>query len=169
MEIRELTAEDAAVYQALRLFGLEESPTAFGASYEEEVDRPLEEVAERLRDARNHTFGAITEEGQLAGIATLRREEREKLRHKAHVFGMYVRPELRRRGAGRALLEATVARAREIGVRQVDLGVTNSNAAAVGLYESFGFERFGLERDAFKVGAEYYDVAYLALHLGDEA
>jgi len=168
MEIRQLSAEDAAVYQALRLFGLEESPSAFGASYSEEVDRPLEVVADRLRDERNYVVGAFAGDGRLVGIATLRREEREKLRHKAHVFGMFVLPQQRGQGAGRALLERLIERAREWGVRQLDLGVTASNEAAVGLYQSCGFERYGLERDAFKVGGEFYDVAYMALRLAGE-
>lgn len=113
MEIRQLNGEEAVVYQELRLFGLQESPTAFGASYDEEADRPLEVVRERLQDERNFVVGAFTEEGRLAGIATLRREEREKLRHKAHVFGMLVLPQYRGQGAGRALLERLIARGRE--------------------------------------------------------
>lgn len=169
MEIRQLGGEEAVVYQELRLFGLQESPTAFGASYDEEADRPLEVVSERLQDERNFVVGAFTDEGRLAGIATLRREEREKLRHKAHVFGMFVLPQYRGQGAGRALLERLIERAREIGVRQVDLGVTADNEAAVGLYASCAFERYGLERDAFKVGDDFYDVAYMALRLGGDA
>lgn len=54
-------------------------------------------------------------------------------------------------------------------MRQVDLGVTADNKAAVGLYASCGFERYGLERDAFKVGDSFYDVAYMALRLGGGA
>lgn len=169
MEIRQLSAEDKTVYQDLRLFGLQESPTAFGASYSEEVERPLQVVAGRLEDERNYVVGAFTDDGQLVGIATLRREEREKLRHKAHVFGMFVLPQYRGQGAGRALLETLIARAWEVGVRQMDLGVTASNEPAVRLYESCGFERYGLEPDAFKVGGDFYDAAYMVLRLGGDA
>ena len=32
---------------------------------------------------------------------------------------------------------------------------------------TIGFERYGLERDAFKIGDDFYDVAYMALRLDD--
>jgi ribosomal protein S18 acetylase RimI-like enzyme len=165
MKIEQLSPEDAADYQELRLFALQESPTAFGSSYAEEVDRPLEVVEKRLADARNHVFGAFDENGRLVGMAILRREERVRSEHKAFLFGMYVLPEHRRQEAGRALLEAVICRAEGLGVRQVNLTVNSENSAAVLLYESCGFERFGLERDAFRTGDGFFDVAYMALRV----
>jgi ribosomal protein S18 acetylase RimI-like enzyme len=165
MKIEQLTPEDAATYQELRLFALQESPAAFGSSYAEEVDRPLEVVKERLADSRNHVFGAFSEDGQLVGMATLRREERVRTDHKAFLFGMYVLPEHRRQGIGRALLEAVISRAEGLGVRQVNLTVNSENSAAVLLYEACGFERFGLERDAFRIGDGFFDTAYMALRV----
>ena len=165
MEIQQLRPDDAATFQKLRLFALQESPAAFGSSYAEEADRPLEVVAERLEDVSNHVFAAFINEGRLIGVALLRREQRVKSGHKAFVFGMYVLPEHRRQGVGRALLETVISRASELGVRQVNLSVANANKAAVRLYESCGFERFGLERDAFRIGNDFYDVAHMALRL----
>ena len=165
MKIEQLTSKDAATYQELRLLALQESPAAFGSSYAEEVDRPLEVVKERLGDARNHVFGAFNDDGQLVGVATLRREQRVRSKHKAFLFGMYVLSEHRRQGVGRALLEALISRAGEIGVRQVNLTVNSKNSAAVLLYESCGFERFGLERDAFRIGDGFFDTAYMALRV----
>lgn len=165
MEILQLTPDDAWAYQKLRLFALQESPTAFGSSYAEMADRPLEMFVERLSDARNHVFGAFTDNERLVGIATLRREQREKTGHTAHVFGMYVLPEHRRQGLGRALLEKLISTASDLGVRQVNLSVVSANKAAVYLYESCGFERFGLEKDAFRIEDDFYDVAYMALRL----
>lgn len=165
MKIQQLTADDAETYQELRLFALEESPTAFGSSYAEEAGRSLDVVAERLQDARNHVFGAFGDDGQLIGIITLRRGHHVKTAHKAHIFGMYVHPQHRRQGLGRALLQAAIARARDLGLRQINLSVVKANQAAVLLYESCGFEHFGLEKDAFKIGSDFYDVAYMALRL----
>jgi ribosomal protein S18 acetylase RimI-like enzyme len=168
MEIRELTARDAERYRTLRLFALEESPTAFGSSYAEEVERPVEVVARRFADANNHIFGAFTGDGRLVGMVTLRREPYAKMAHKATIFAMYVAPEVRQQGAGRALLAAAMARAVEVGVRQVNLTVTSTNEAAVGLYKSFGFERFGLERDASLIDGVFYDAAYMVVRVGEE-
>ena len=165
MEIRQLTPNDAGSYQELRLFALQESPTAFGSSYAEEVNRPLAVVKERLGSPAGDTFGAFNHEGELIGMATLFREQHLKTDHKAYLFAMYVSPEQHRLGAGRALLEMVTARARELGARQINLSVNDANTAPVGLYESFGFERFGLERDAMRIGDEWYDAAYMVLRL----
>lgn len=85
MEIRQLSGEDAEMYQALRLRGLEESPTAFGSSYAEEVERPVAVVKRRLADEHNHIFGAFTGEGRLVGMVTLRREPYVKMAHKGTI------------------------------------------------------------------------------------
>ena len=62
-------------------------------------------------------------------------------------------------------MEKVIAQAEEIGVRQINLQVVAANGTAVRLYESCAFRRFGLEKDSFKHGADYFDVAYYALHV----
>jgi ribosomal protein S18 acetylase RimI-like enzyme len=57
----------------------------------------------------------------------------------AHLQELYVVPPLRGRGIGRALLEATIAAAREAGASGLDLNTGETDTAARGLYESFGF------------------------------
>jgi GNAT superfamily N-acetyltransferase len=52
---------------------------------------------------------------------------------------LYVVPPLRRRGIGRALLEATIELARERGSNGIDLNTGETDAAARALYESMGF------------------------------
>ena len=168
MEIRQLTVGDAAAYRTLRLSALEESPTAFGSSYAEEVDRPVAVVKRRFADEHNHIFGAFTGDGELVGMVTLRREPYVKMAHKANIYAMYVAPEHRQQGAGRALMEAAIARAEELGVRQVNLTVTSTNEAAVALYEACGFERFGLERDAFLIDGVFYYAASMGVRGGEE-
>ena len=169
MEIKELTPADAGSYRELRLFSVEESPTAFGSTPAEAASRSREFFAERLADELNHTFGAINEEGELVGMILLRQEQREKTRHKAFIYGVYVRPEYRGKGIGQALMEAALARAGELDIRQVNLGVNVIGEAAIALYESCGFRRFGVEKDAYKVGDRFYDVAYMVCRLPREA
>ena len=58
-----------------------------------------------------------------------------------HLARVIVRPGARGRGVGRALVEALLARARESSASLVTLNVYRDNAAAIGLYEAFGFRR----------------------------
>jgi ribosomal protein S18 acetylase RimI-like enzyme len=53
---------------------------------------------------------------------------------------LYVRPEARREGVGRTLVEVVVDRARERGCRRVELDVSSENPAAMALYQSLGFD-----------------------------
>jgi len=55
---------------------------------------------------------------------------------------LYVAPQERGRGLGRALLERVVRAARERGAASIDLGTTEDDVAARSLYESVGFTRF---------------------------
>jgi ribosomal protein S18 acetylase RimI-like enzyme len=57
----------------------------------------------------------------------------------AHLQELYVVPALRGRGIGRALLEATIALAREAGAAGVDLNTGATDTVARALYESAGF------------------------------
>ena len=52
---------------------------------------------------------------------------------------LYVRPEFRKRGAGRLLAIGVIAAAREIGYEAMRLDTLSSLAAAIALYESLGF------------------------------
>jgi ribosomal protein S18 acetylase RimI-like enzyme len=48
-------------------------------------------------------------------------------------------PEKRGQGLGRALLEAAMDEARDHGADHMDLGTSEDDKAAIGLYESAGF------------------------------
>ena len=57
----------------------------------------------------------------------------------AHLEELYVVPERRGRGLGRALLEAAMELARDRGAAHIDLGTSEDDVAARALYESAGF------------------------------
>lgn len=61
----------------------------------------------------------------------------------AEILTLAVEPSLRRRGTGRALVEAAAARARSRGAKALFLEVAVDNLSAVALYERTGFVRAG--------------------------
>ena len=163
--VRRLGAADAAAYRDLRLEGLAGAPEAFGAAWEEEAARPLAWFAERLE--RNAVFGgwAGGDAAMMGGVAGLLVPEAAKLRHKGVLWGLYVRQRARGTGLGAALVARVLEHARGV-VEEVRLSVVASNAAAVRLYETAGFERYGLERRALKVAGRHHDEALMAVRFG---
>lgn len=57
----------------------------------------------------------------------------------AHLEELYVAPQRRGRGIGRALLETAMKAAVEAGAVHIDLGTSEDDKAAIALYESAGF------------------------------
>ncbi|HEX6037947.1 GNAT family N-acetyltransferase, partial [Longimicrobium sp.] len=170
--LRMLEAGDAAAFQALRLRGLRESPSAFGSTYEEEADRPLDDVAAHLAlraEGDDVVFGAFDGD-VLVGVAGMRRPRNRKGRHRGGVWGMYVAPEARGRGVGGALLRAIVDHARTVeGLDRLELGVETTNAAARALYLAFGFVPYGVQPDAYRDDGVSWDSELMSMRIGDAA
>lgn len=166
MEVRLVRVDEAEEFRTLRLRALKEEPEAFGSTWEEENVRPLEQTVARLQADNITAFGGYDDDGRLMGMVRLWQEGGVKTAHKATIIGMYVAPEARGRGLGRLLLEAAIARAREIpGIEQLLLAVVATNAAARALYLSAGFQSYGLEPAALKLGDRYLDEELMVFFL----
>lgn len=152
-QIRRLVPADAADYRLIRLAALQGEPCAFGSTYEAEAGRPLTHFAERLATCPVH--GAYSTAG-IVGMAGFKCQEGTRRCHKAFVWGMYVRPEMRRQGVARALMQALLEEARGL-VEQLTLSVVQDNAAAIALYRELGFEVYGVEPRALKDATGYAD------------
>lgn len=158
MNIRLLAPEDAPAFQTLRLFALQEGPSAFGSSHAEECDRTLQQISAHLPGSSERRFFGYFENDELVAVVGVGREQGLKERHNAFVRSMFVAPAVRGRGIGTLLLQAALAQALAwSGVEQISLAVTASNQAALSLYRSCGFVEVGRTPRALKIDAVYYD------------
>jgi len=126
---------------------------------------PLESIRKRLGSSEdNFVLGAFIDR-QLIGMAGFFRRRGEKIRHRGGIWGVYVAEECRGKGIGRALLGELIGLLQLLpGMQQVALAVSSQNAGAKGLYESLGFEVYGCERRALKIGDEYVDEQLMVLY-----
>ncbi|EJN31106.1 acetyltransferase, ribosomal protein N-acetylase [Pseudomonas sp. GM78] len=161
MWIQRLDASHALDYRAMTLEACDLHPQAFTSSVRERSAMPLSWWESRLTGKLEVVLGAFDED-RLAGIAGLAFEPREKARHKATLFGMYVSANVRQRGLGYQLVQAVLAEARtHPHLRLVKLTVTAGNDAAFNLYRRCGFVQFGREPMAVRVGEQYFDKIHM--------
>jgi ribosomal protein S18 acetylase RimI-like enzyme len=168
IEIRLLDAGDASAYWKIRLESLECDPEAFGASAEEHRTLSLDDAGKRLGSgsADNFVVGAFAGE-RLVGTAGFYRDKGMRTRHKGHIWGVYVTGAARGKAVGRRVLRAILERAAGTeGVEQILLSVATPQAAAVSLYRSLGFESFGREPRALKIGDRYVDEEHMVMYVG---
>jgi ribosomal protein S18 acetylase RimI-like enzyme len=167
MQIRDLTGADASEYWRVRLRALGGDPEAFSSSVEEHRALGMDEIVRRLEAMGGGSFvkGAF-EEGVLVGTAGFHHEMGPKTRHKGRIWGVYMVPEHRGKGVGRSLLQAVLERASQTeGIKQILLSVTSSQVAAGKLYRSLGFEVYGCEPDALKIGGRFIAEEHMILYV----
>jgi ribosomal protein S18 acetylase RimI-like enzyme len=145
---------DWAMFREIRLRSLLDSPDAFGSTYGEESSHSERSwrdwAAGRWRGGTAIVFLAREDRGPV-GTATGAAYDAES--GVAHVYAMWVAPDARRAGVGRALLDAAAGWARDRGCDRLVLSVTESNAGARAFYEAHGFSETG-ERRPLREGAD---------------
>jgi RimJ/RimL family protein N-acetyltransferase len=158
LQIRRVTPADVALYRGIRLEGLQRNPEAFGSTFEFESAQAENWFAERL--ASSEVLGAW-HNADLVGVVGFRVQQGMKVAHKGVLWGMYVKPEFRKTGAARRLVDALI----DIASKQVELvqlTVWEGNAAARRLYANAGFVDYGIEINALKQNGVYYDEVLMA-------
>lgn len=136
-QIRTLGPSEWELQRALRLRALRDAPDAYQTTLAEAEARPEEiwqSMAALLANSDRAQFLAVDDRGEPHGSTFVRAEGQ-----KGFIFAMWVNGEVRRQGAGRALVQATIDWHRARGAAEIELAVTAGNTAARCLYEAFGF------------------------------
>lgn len=138
--MRPLAADDTPAYRALRLAGISELPATFCTTYALEGSLPLAQISQRLQANRYQIIFGVFENDRLVAMAGLRREPIAVVHDKASIWGVYVAPDARGKGAGRLLLQTIIGHACAIPeLAWLRLAVAQDNHAALSLYLRCGF------------------------------
>jgi RimJ/RimL family protein N-acetyltransferase len=130
--------------------------------------RSVSDERRYLRTIQRHADAAVfvaEDGGRIVGRLSLSRDPHPASRHVADL-GLMIAESHRRRGIGTAMLREAVAWSRVSGVGKLELHVFPWNEPALGLYESFGFEREGYRRLHYDRGGELVDAILMAYQVG---
>ncbi len=147
MHIAPLAPDNAMAYKALMLHAYEQAADSFTSIPQERALQPDSWWLNRIADPADLSFvwGAFAGQA-LVGTVSLEFSARAKTRHKALVVAMFVHENFRGQGLARQLMQSAVAHAMaRQGLRVLQLEVTQGNAAAEQLYQSLGFQPYGVE------------------------
>jgi putative acetyltransferase len=125
--------------------------------------RSLELQRQRLRETPPgvHRLVAVVD-GRVVGNISLHQNQGPRRSDVAY-FGMMVHDDFQNRGVGSALMAAMIELADDwLGVRRIELEVWTDNAAAVHLYEKFGFVIEGTGRQYARRAGELVDAYHMA-------
>jgi GNAT superfamily N-acetyltransferase len=156
VRIRRVGADEWASLRDVRLSALADSPDAFGATLVEE--RRFDEARWRGWATGDGWPGAVAtfvadDAGSFVGMATGHHPDADPAI--AWLFAMWVRPDLRGRGIGRALVDGVVSWAnRRPPIGRVVLRVTETNAGADRFYASCGFVPTDEAPEPLRAGAD---------------
>jgi putative acetyltransferase len=125
--------------------------------------RPEDFTSSRLFHSRpDHYYLVALVDGQVVGQLGLDTEQTPRRRDVAS-FGMAVHDDYQGRGVGSALMAAMIDLADSwLGLRRLELVVWADNAAAIHLYEKFGFEVEGRGRQFARRAGQLVDALYMA-------
>ncbi len=155
-EFVQLTEGEWKEARDLRVQSVADQPYAFGQTPEEASAVSEEEWRRRLRE---DLYIFVRSEGALRGFGCLVLEKGVKREHIGWIYSIYIAPELRGQGAGRALVEHLIEEGmkRYPKLMKVMLDATFKQEAAIALYESLGFKKIGVLEKHLRVGDEYID------------
>ncbi|MGH6858770.1 MAG: GNAT family N-acetyltransferase [Phyllobacterium sp.] len=125
---------------------------------------PIEECrlfVEALLENNSPQFVALSHD-KVVGWCDIKRLPFQTHAHRGGL-GMGILASHRGKGIGLRLIQAAIAKAKQVGIKRIELGVHADNIPALSLYEKVGFVVEGTARDAVCIDGEYIDVINMAL------
>lgn len=155
--IREADMADAEKFRQLRLFALQDSPTAFSADYQINLNHPMTFWEGRLKPVSHGTIFVAESDSRLIAMMGIRMGESPKTKHGAGIWGVFVCPEWRGLHIAKETIEMCCGWAKVREVQIVRLAVVSTNESAIRLYERSGFSIYGTEPHALYFEGQYFD------------
>jgi len=159
-QIIKLSPDRWAEYKDLRLFAVKEAPLSVVKNPEEMQaikDNTWEFLLKRGYDEKSMFLYFAQVDNKIIGVSGAMIDEFAKMRHRALIISIYVMPEYRDKGVGKALMQVLFDQLAKKGVQQVRLFVETQNEDAINLYKSLGFKTVGLCEKYFNLDGVYYD------------
>jgi ribosomal protein S18 acetylase RimI-like enzyme len=165
--IRRLNKNDVTDFFNLRLKSLQEYPSSYLSSHDEEKKAGSSFYENLLTsdDPKNVIFGAFIK-NKMIGMIGIYQEKATKAAHKCNIWGMYVQADYRKHSVGKKLLETAIKHGNEkMHCLIVNLSVETNNIAAKNLYEAYSFKAWGKKAKAICVDQRFYDLFHMSLLL----
>lgn len=161
--VRPAVPGDAKAIAAIHAQGIDERVATFETSHPSPAD-----VRGRIADGALHVVAEA--DGRVIGFAKVGPyADPAPYYERVGEATVYVDREARRRGAGRALLEAVASSAEHRGLWKLVAKVFSSNAASLDLMRSCGWADVGVHRRHGRLDGEWKDVVVLERLLGEAA
>ena len=135
IEIVTATVNDVDRLRALRLAALKDTPDAFGAKYEDEVNKPISEWQDRLK---NTHWCFVVADGVDVGLLAVDRAEKDR-NSDCWLSSWWIKDAFRGSGIPKLMLTWLEQLCRENNWKKIGLGVWPDNLRAIAAYKKLGF------------------------------
>jgi L-amino acid N-acyltransferase YncA len=116
---------------------------------------------------RHPAIVAVQNDGRLVGWASISPYSNRSAYDRTAEISVYVHPDHRAAGIGRALLEALIETARAVGLAVLLARITRESVASIALHRKLGFSSVGTLRRVGEKFGRILDVEVLDLHLDE--
>lgn len=155
--IRPISPADYDQLRDLYKFSLSKNAAGFVQNIEFHGD-----IAERATEYQSNNgtmLGIFMDDNVLIGFGGLKQTENNRV----ELCNLHLHPHQQGKGLGKHLAQVLIQDAEELGYELVELHVTATQDAAIGLYKSLGFTE--TKRQTYDVEGKDYDTIFMELHI----